>query len=61
MKRYIYIKGIEFYIGNQTPRRNEYERGQKYRLFVDGRPTGYSFHTIAAAKDFINKNYFCWM
>jgi hypothetical protein len=61
MKREIIVKDIVFYIGNQTPRRNEYERGQKYRLFVGGRPTSYTFHTIKEAKTFIEKNYFIWM
>ena len=61
MKRNIKIKDIDFYIGNQTPRRNEYERGQKYRLYADGTPTGYTFETIKAAKDFITKNYYIFM
>lgn len=61
MKREIIVKDILFYIGNQTPRRNEYERGQKYRLFVEGRPTSYTFRTLKEAKTFIEKNYFIWM
>ena len=61
MKREIIKKDIVFYIGNQTPRRNEYERGQKYRLYADGIPTAHTFDTIKAAKDFINTNYYIFM
>lgn len=61
MKRQETIKGILFEVGNQTPRRNEYERGQKYRLFVDGIPTGYTFATIKAAREFYRKNFFIWL
>lgn len=61
MKRDIEKKGILFHIGNQTPRRNEYERGQKYRLFVEGIPTGQTFATIKAAREYIEKNYFLYM
>lgn len=61
MKRNINIKGIAFYIGNCTPRKNEFERGLKYRLFVDDLPTDYCFSTIKEAKEFINNNYFIWL
>lgn len=61
MKRDFNIKGITFHIGNYTPRKNEYERGLKYRLFVGDRPTNYVFTTIKQAKEFINKNYFIWL
>ena len=61
MQREIIIKDIHFYIGNQTPRRNEYERGQKYRLYADGIPTGYTFTTIKEAKNFILKNYYIFL
>lgn len=61
MKREIIIKDIKFYIANYTPRRNEYERGQKYKLYADGIPTAYTFDTIKAAKAFINANYYIFM
>lgn len=61
MKRDIEKKGILFHIGNQTPRKNEYERGLKYRLFVNGYPTSHAFCTIREAKEFAEKNYFLWM
>lgn len=67
MKREIEKKGILFCIGNQTPRRNEYERGQKYRLFVidaatgEHIPTSATFHTIKAAREYVEKNYFLYM
>ena len=61
MKREIIIKDIKFYIANYTPRRNEYERGQKYKLFVDEIPTAYTFTTIKAAKSFIKSNYYIFM
>ena len=61
MKRSINIKGINFYIGNQTPRRNQFERGQKYKLYVDDMPTGYTFRTIKDCRSFIYKNYFIWL
>lgn len=61
MKRTETIKGIFFEIGNRTPRRNEYERGQKYFLIVDGIPTGHTFQTIKAAREFYRKNYYIWL
>lgn len=61
MKREIKKSGILFYIGNYTPRKNEFERGLKYRLFVDGVPTSNTFETIHAARDYINKNYFIYL
>lgn len=61
MKRNINYKGIPFYIGNYTPRNNEYEKGQHYKLFVDDMPTQYTFSTIREARTFIYKNYFIWL
>lgn len=61
MKRELNIKGINFYIGNQTPRKNPFERGQIYRLFVDNTPTSYTFHTIREARIFIYKNFYIWL
>jgi hypothetical protein len=51
--------GLVFYIGNRTPRRNEYEKGLKYIVFVGDIPTSNYFNTIKAAKQWINENY--WM
>lgn len=28
------IKGVDFHIGNYRPRKNEFEKGLKYQLFV---------------------------
>lgn len=67
MNRDIYTeKGYHFHIGNYTPRRNEYERGLKYKLFFysverDGEeilyPTSSCFSTLKEAKDHIIRNY----
>ena len=61
MKREQIIKGLRFYLGNYTPRNNEYEKGLKYRLFVDSVPTGYTFETLKQGREFIKKNYFIWL
>lgn len=61
MRRDIEKRGILFHIGNRTPRRNEYERGQKYALFVNGIPSGHTFHTIKAAREYIEQNYFLYL
>ena len=56
MKRNMNINGIEVYIGNFTPRHNEYERGLKYRVYIDSMPTSYVFSTIHEAKSWVQKN-----
>lgn len=61
MKREIMIKNIRFYIGNYTPRNNEFEKGLKYKLFVDDIPTNYNFNSIKEAKKFITDNYWQWL
>jgi hypothetical protein len=61
MKRDFDIKGIHFEVGNFTPRHNPYERGLKYRLFVDDIPTSHVFSTIKEAKNFAGSNYFIWL
>lgn len=61
MKREIEKCGVNAYISNYTPRRNEYEKGLKYRLIVDDTPTGYLFSTIKEAKEFFCINYFIWI
>ena len=61
MKRDIQIKGIDFHIGNYTPRRNEYEKGLKYKLYAGGIPTDHVFSTLREAKEFINNNYWLWL
>lgn len=69
MKREIEYKGIKFFIGNYTPRKNEYEKGLKYKLYVkryspitrpDGEyiPTDSCFETIRQAKEWIKRE---WM
>lgn len=66
MRREVEVKGIRFYLANYTPRKNEYEKGLKYKIFLmtdtDGYiPTSYVFETLKEAKAFLNKNYFMWM
>lgn len=72
MKRKFTVKAktsdtyIFFEVYNRTPRRNEYERGQVYGLAVGNaageyRPTGHTFSTIRAAKEYATKNYFIWL
>ena len=57
---------IYFSLGNYTPRRNEYERGLKYHLYVTAydingdrhdSPTGLLFATIAEAVGYIERYY----
>ena len=73
MKNEFEYKGIKFYIGGYTPRENEFERGQKYQLFVErfypGEiceyypryiSTGAKFETKHAAKNYAIENYFIW-
>ena len=71
MKRDFEVKGIAFSVRNYTPRKNEFEKGLKYELFVkrgwpgypDGRflGTGARFETIAAAKKYAVDNVSRWM
>lgn len=60
MKNDFTIKGIEFHIGGYTPRKNEFEKGLKYQLYVNDRPTGYKFCTKHECKEYAEKNYWCW-
>ena len=53
--------GLVFYIGNRTPRHNEYENGLKYIVFVEDMPTSNYFSTIKEAKQWINKNYWLYL
>lgn len=59
--RTIKKRGLVFYIGNRTPRRNEYENGLKYIVFVGDMPTSNYFSTIKAAKQWIDKNYWLYL
>lgn len=61
MKREIEKKGVKAYIANYTPRRNEYEKGLKYKLIIGEMPTNYCFSTIKEAIAFFDKNYFIWL
>ena len=61
MKRIIEKKGIVFEIGNYTPRNNEYERGLRYRLYVDGIPTDNVFSGVKQARAYIEKNWFIYL
>ena len=59
MKREFIYKGISFYIGNYAPRKNEFEKGLKYQVFVDYSGyygTGAKFATIKSAKEWIKRN-----
>lgn len=55
------IKGLFFHLGNYTPRKNEFEKRLKYRLFVDGIPTGYTFERLRDGWQFVNDNYWRWL
>ena len=57
MKRIILKPGVKFEIANYTPRKNEFEKGLKYRLFVDDIPTAETFSTLKQAKEWIDKNW----
>ena len=62
MEKTITYKNRVFILGGYTPR-NEYEKGNKYKLFmIDNTgakyPTSYIFATIKEAKNFIKDNYF---
>ena len=60
-------KGLCFYLGNRTPRNNEYERGMKYFLLVgetnaiELKATGWHFSSIKQAKDWVKENYFIFL
>lgn len=68
MNRNINYKGISFYIANYTPRRNQYEKGLKYQLFIKSPdyiaphpeyiPTNIYFCTIHEGKRWIKANYY---
>ena len=62
-------KGVEFEIANYNARKNEFEHGLKYQLFVLRSwyrdelryiPTGAKFETKHAAKNYAIENYFIW-
>ena len=59
MKRTIIYPDIQFYIGNYTPRNNEYEKGLKYKIFVGpgNIPTNHCFSTIKEAKEYLKNNW----
>jgi len=61
MNNKIIKAGVVFEIGKQTPRRNEYERKQGWRLFVNGIPTSYTFGSVAEGKKWIDKNYYMYL
>ena len=61
MKRDFEVKGMRFHLGNYTARNNEFERGLKYRLYVDDIPTIYLFSTIKEGKEFAKHNYWMWL
>lgn len=72
MKREFTINGIEFYIANYNPRRNEYERGLKYDLMMKDyfnynageytyRSTGAKFETMRGCKDYARREIARWM
>lgn len=61
MTREFEVKGVRFEIGNRRPRKNEFEKNCKYRLFVNGYPTEHIFTTVHKAKDFARANYWIWL
>ena len=60
MNRVINIHGINFEVVNRMPRKNQFERGQKYGLFVDNIPTSATFSTIKSALKWVNENWFIY-
>lgn len=54
-------KGIEFEIANYNARKNEFEHGLKYQLFVGGYPTSYKFSTKHNLKEYAKQYYWLWL
>lgn len=54
-------KGLKFTLGTFTPRNNEYERGLRYFLVVNGFNTDYRFASVKEAKQWVQKNYFVFL
>lgn len=61
MKRVFIFKDIIFEIGNFTPRNNDFERGVKYRLFVNNIPTEHVFKSLKDCRSWIKENYFVYL
>ena len=61
MKNKFTYKGVNFEIGRYTPRKNEFERGLKYQLFVGDIPTGAKFETKHGAKNYAIENIYMWL
>lgn len=53
--------GIRFTAGRFTPRNNEYEKGLKYFLIVNGNNTDYRFSSIPEVRKWIKENYFIFL
>lgn len=53
--------GICFAFVHYTPRNNEFEKGLRYKLYVDGEPTGWLFSTLKEAKQFVALNWSNWL
>ena len=69
MNREFEVKGVEFLIGNYTPRHNEFEKGLKYQLFVKRNlprkgdywlPTEIRSETLKELKAYATENYWVW-
>ena len=54
-------KGIKFEIANYNARKNEFEHGLKYQLFVGDIPTGAKFETKHGAKNYAIENIYMWL
>ena len=52
---------LVFEINNYYPRNNEYEKGLKYQIAINGYPIGHYFETIKAAKTWIIDNYWIYL
>lgn len=61
MNREFNIKGVKFYLGNYTPRNNEFEKGLKYKLYVGNIPTSFTFSKLSEGKKFATENYWLWL
>jgi hypothetical protein len=55
MNKIFYVNGVRFEAGGYTPRNNEFEKGLKYRLFVDDWPTELLFSTLKELKEYAQK------
>lgn len=61
MAKLIFKNSIKFELCSYTPRKNIYEKGLKYILFVDDIPTSMHFSSIQEGRKYINDNWFIYL